>query len=211
VKKEVLMSKLAKLAVPALMLLPQAAWAQSFPAIGPHVRVEANVGGDRFQAQGTHRNRFGYGATAGGDIMFPAHILFGAEASYWRTRHGSQICTTGTASSTLCTRSGREYGAAFRLGLQVTPALLVYGKGGYVNNRQSGTFVSPTGLYYLNGQIVGPGYSTSARRSIDGYQLGGGVEFGLMSNLYVSAQYVRSRYDDHTSRQRALLGVGFHL
>ncbi len=52
----------------------------------------------------------------------------------------------------------------------------------------------------------------------DGYQLGGGVQYGMgsrfsgpLSGLYVSAQYVYSQYDDHTSRQRVMGGVGIHF
>ncbi|MCA1653757.1 MAG: outer membrane protein [Sphingomicrobium sp.] len=203
------MFKLASLALPALLLLPQAAQSQTTP-FNPYrgFRVEVNAGGDRFQAQGTHRNRFGYGASAGFDGLVTDHFLFGVEASYWRTRHGNEICTTDASGSTLCDRSGRELGAAFRAGFLVTPSLLIFGKAGFVKNRQSGSFVSPNGLFYINGRIVGPGYSISDRRNIDGYQLGGGIEYSLMRHVYVDAQYVRSRYDDRTSRQRVMAGVG---
>ncbi len=93
----------------------------------------------------------------------------------------------------------------------VTPRLLVFGKGGYVNNRQRKQFTPTGNLFYVNGQIVGPETPYYNRFSTDGYQLGGGVEYGMTNNVYVNAQYVYSRYDDHTSRQRTLFGIGYRF
>ena len=211
------MPKLIKLVLPALLFAPQVARAQDVPPPSPaspemtvapfSVRAELNAGGERFQAQGTHRNQAGYGGTAGVDLHLTPMILVGVEGSYWRARRERAICTT-VSGGTLCDRSGRELGAGFRAGVQILPTLLLYGKAGFVDNRQTGSFVSPTGIYYINGRIVGPGYSLASNRKLDGYQLGGGVEFSLMRNIYVSAQYIRSRYDDRTSRQRVVGGLG---
>lgn len=201
------MFKTALAALPILLLSAVPVSAQ----LVPHPRIEANIGYDRSDAQGAHRNRFGYGATAGADVSFPAGFVIGVEGSYWQARRRNQLCTVDGAGNTQCIRSGRELGFAGRVGFHATPALLLYGKGGYANNRQSGTFVSPKGIYYINGQIVGPGYATSNRDTVGGYQLGGGAEYSLMSNIYVSAQYIWSRYKDHTTRQRGVVGIGVHF
>lgn len=206
------MPKYLSLLLPVLMLAPHAARAQDAqPGTLYGVRIEADVGGDRFQAQSTHRNRFGYGGSIGWDGQLTRQITFGPEASYWRTKHGNEICSTDANDATLCSKSGREIGLGFRLGFRLTRQIMVFGKGGYAENRQSGSFVSTDGLYYINGQIVGPGYSLSNASKMDGYFYGGGVEYALIRNFYVNAQYVRSRYDNHTSRQRGMFGVGLRF
>jgi outer membrane immunogenic protein len=170
-------------------------------------RIEGNVGGDRFKAEGDHETKFGYGGTAGFDGLMGDRIVIGAEGSYWQPNGNSDACT-GFENGILCQRSDRELGAAVRAGYLITPKILIFGKGGYVNNLQRNSFSSSSGFYYVNGSIVGPGYSASHRYSTDGYQVGGGAEYSLTDMFYVSGQYVYSRYNDHTYRQRAMFGAG---
>ncbi|WP_298689620.1 porin family protein [uncultured Sphingomonas sp.] len=168
-------------------------------------RVEGDIGGDRFQSQGHHDNKFGYGATVGFDGQIGDKIVVGPEASYWRANNWSENCTAGNIGGSICHKSFEEYGAAVRAGYLVTPQLLVFAKGGYVSNEQRKAFAAPAGetSFYNHGRT-------------DGYQVGGGVEYSLTQvslplPVYVSAQYVYSNYDDHTARQRAMLGVGVHF
>ena len=167
-------------------------------------RVEGNVGGDRFQSQGTHNDKFGYGATIGFDGQIGERIVVGPEASFWRPGNGSENCTAGVNGGAVCHKAFEEYGVAIRAGYLVTPSLLVFGKGGYVSNEQRKSFVPAAG----SGEA---GYYNHGRT--DGYQVGGGVEYSLTSlhtplPVYVNAQYVYSNYQDHTSRQRVMAGVG---
>jgi outer membrane immunogenic protein len=169
------------------------------------IRIEGNAGGDRFQSQGRHRDKFGYGATVGFDGVIGDKIVVGPEASYWRSNDWTEICAGGTRGGNVCQKSFQEYGAAVRAGYLVTPNFLVYGKGGYVNNEQRKSFNAPVGQtgYYDH-------YTT------DGYQVGGGVEYSLGRDvmkmpLFVGAQYVFSQYSDHTSRQRVMGSIGFHF
>ena len=192
------------------MLASQPVLAQSMDTSFRGFRLEGDVGGDRFKAEGDHKTKFGFGGTAGFDGVVADRIVVGAEGSYWRPNHGSDDCT-GFGGGVLCQQSFRELGAAVRVGYLVTPKILVFGKGGYVNNLQRNSFVSSTGLFYVNGNIVGPGFSASRRYSTDGYQAGGGVEYSLTDMFYVSGQYVYSRYNDHTSRQRAMFGAGIRF
>jgi len=168
-------------------------------------RVEGNAGGDRFQSQGRHRDKFGYGATVGFDGVIGDKIVVGPEASYWRANNWSEICGGGRTGGTICQKSFQEYGAAVRAGYLVTPNFLVFGKGGYVNNEQRKSFSAPAGQTSFYDH-----YST------DGYQLGGGVEYSLGKDvmkmpIYVGAQYVYSQYSDHTSRQRVMGSIGLHF
>jgi outer membrane immunogenic protein len=173
-------------------------------------RIEGNVGWDQFKAFSNKRSKLGYGGTAGFDGMIGDKIVVGAEGSYWRTK-GDDLACTSLNGGTICQRSRYELGAAVRVGYLVTPMLMVFGKGGYVNDSQRQSFLSSTGLYYSNGQIVGPGFAAKSGGSIGGYQVGGGVEYSLTKMFYVSGQYVYSRYDNHTSRQRAMFGAGIRF
>ena len=170
-------------------------------------RVEGDAGGDRYQSQGVHRDKFGYGATIGFDGQIGDRIVVGPEATYWRANNYTENCTPGVVGGTLCNKSFDEFGVGVRAGVLLAPQILVFGKGGYVTNEQRKRFTAPVGQssYYDH-------YNT------DGYQVGGGVEFsmadrfqGPLSGLYVNAQYVYSNYDDHTSRQRVMGGIGIRF
>jgi outer membrane immunogenic protein len=169
------------------------------------LRVEGNVGGDRFQSQGHHNDKFGYGGTIGFDGVIGDKIVVGPEGSYWHANDGNQNCSAAGGNARICEKSFEEWGAGVRAGYLVTPAFLVYGKGGYVNNEQRKRIDSPTA-----GNILYDHYRT------DGYQVGGGVEYSLGRDvmkmpLFVGAQYVYSQYNDHTSRQRVMGSIGFHF
>lgn len=166
------------------------------------IRLEANAGGDRFQSQGVHNDKFGYGGTIGFDGQIGERIVIGAEGSYWRANDWSENCT-GAGGGTVCHKSFDEYGAAVRAGVLVTPQLLVFAKGGYVNNEQRKRLTTPTGGYYNH-------FNT------DGYQVGGGVEYSLTGEqtrmpVYANVQYVYSQYSDHTARQRVMAGIGLRF
>jgi outer membrane immunogenic protein len=167
------------------------------------IRIEGNVGGDRFQSQGVHNDEFGYGGTVGFDGVIGGKIVIGPEGSFWRANNGTENCRPGAAGGLLCRKSFDEWGAAVRAGYLVTPRFLVFGKGGYVNNEQRTRFDAPAGQT-----------SFSDRFSTDGYQVGGGVEYTVTGGrlpVYVNAQYVYSKYDDHTSRQRLMAGIGIRF
>ena len=192
-------------ATAAIALGAGAASAQDMTTSFRGFRIEGNAGGDRFQSQGTHNDKFGYGATVGFDGMIGDKIVIGPEASFWRANKWTQNTTPGVIGGDVSTRSFEEYGAAVRIGYQVTPALMVFGKGGYVNNEQRKAFAAPAGetSYYDH-------YRT------DGYQVGGGVEFSLDQiktpvPLYANVQYVYSNYNDHTARQRVMGGIGIRF
>lgn len=199
------MRTLTLFAAAALSLYASQAVAQDVTTSFRGFRAEGNFGWDQFKSEGTHNNKFGYGATVGFDGMIGSRIVIGPEASYWRANGWSQNCGSGVVGGDVCTKGFQEYGAAVRAGYLVTPSLLVFGKAGYVNSEQRKRFNAPAGetSFYNH-------YST------DGYQVGGGVEYTLDQlhtpvPVYVSAQYVYSNYDDHTSRQRVMGGIGIRF
>jgi outer membrane immunogenic protein len=169
-------------------------------------RLEGNFGGDRFQSEGVHNDKFGFGGTIGFDGQIGDKIVIGPEGTYWQANNWNENVTGGVNGGTVAHKSFEEYGAAVRAGYLFTPNLLVFGKAGWVTNDQRKSFAAPagqTGFYNHTGT--------------DGYQLGGGVEYTLPSfgsmplPVYVSAQYVYSNYDDHTTRQRLMGGVGIRF
>lgn len=180
-----------------LMLAVQPAQAQVTTSFRGF-RAEGQVGLDRFQSQGAHRNKLGYGGAGGFDGVINDRFVVGAEGSYWRGNKWSENCTPGTiGGGTICTKSFEELGAAVRAGVLVRPNMLAYVSGGYVNNEQRMRFSAPRGQT-----------SFSDRYRTDGYQLGGGVEYSLTDKYYVNAAYKYSQYSDHTARQRAMMVSG---
>ena len=185
-------------------LISQAASAQETSSFRG-IRVEGNVGGDRFQSQGVHDDNFGYGGTIGFDGVIGGKIVIGAEGSYWRANNWAENCTPAGIGGSICHKSFEEWGAAVRAGYLVSPRLLVFGKGGFVNNEQRKRFDAPAGQASFYDHF-----------GTDGYQLGGGVEYTLTDTalpvpVYVNAQYVYSQYHDHTSRQRLMAGIGIRF
>lgn len=196
------MRKLLILNAATLALMSQAAFAQDLTSSFRGFRVEGNAGGDRFQSQGTHNDKLGYGGSGGFDGMLGDKIVVGAEGSFWRANRWTHNTTGGAVGGTIDDKSFQEYGAAIRAGYLLTPGLLVFGKAGYVNNEQRKRFDAPAGETSFYNHV-----------HTDGYQVGGGVEYSLTQltlplPVYVSAQYVYSNYDDHTARQRVMAGVG---
>ncbi|MEN2785615.1 outer membrane protein [Sphingomonas qilianensis] len=177
------------------------------------IRVEGQVGGDRFQSQGTHNDSFGYGGLIGFDGTIGDRFVIGAEGTLWNPDDTENCVAAGVnGSGTLCQKSFQEYGVAVRAGVLVTPQLLVYGKGGFVNNEQRKSFTGSAIAAPAGGGNLATGVGGYYDHfNTDGYQVGGGVEYSLTDQFYVNGEYKFSQYSDNTSRQRALIGVGFRF
>jgi outer membrane immunogenic protein len=174
------------------------------------VRIEANAGPDRYSSSDTHRTKFGYGASAGADIQMNRFVL-GLEGSYWRDEKHITNCVTGGAGTFCNSSGGQELGAAVRAGYAFTPQLLLFGKLGYVRDRQRNVFTSSGGPFFVNGEIVPGPPSSDSRFGQSGYEAGGGVEYSLARHFYADAQYVYSKYRNHSVRNRVMLGVGYRF
>ncbi|MGF7153844.1 outer membrane protein [Novosphingobium gossypii] len=168
------------------------------------IRLEGNVGGDRFQSQGNHNDKFGFGGTVGFDGTIGNKIVIGAEGSFWKPGSGNENSTLLGNGNVVNHKAFEEWGAAVRAGYLVTPQFLVFGKAGYVNGEQRKSIEGPAG-----NTLVYDHYRA------DGYQVGGGVEYTVLpaarTPVYVNAQYVYSNYHGDTSRQRVMAGVGIRF
>ena len=162
-------------------------------------RAEVQGGRDWFHSQGTHDGKLAFGGALGFDGQFDKFVV-GPEVSYWRSR--DENVTAGVAGGQVRHKSFNEIGAGIRAGYLVTPQVLLYGIGGYVNDEQRKAFISPAangaGSYYNH-------------VTTDGYQLGVGGEYSLTDLFYVGAGYRYAKYDDHTRRDRLFLSAGIRF
>ncbi|MFK4792254.1 porin family protein [Sphingobium sp. ZW T5_29] len=125
---------------------------------------------------------FAYGVTTGFDLAVTPNITFGPEVSLSDT-------TVGDAGLEL----SRDLAASVRLGYVLNPQLLAFGKVGYANTRFE---VS----------------NSNAGFSVEGVRYGGGIEFALNGNTYISAEYQRTEYEDNfNGRDAGVVGVGFRF
>ena len=85
----------------------------------------------------------------------------------------------------------RDLAASVRLGYIVNPRFLAFGKVGYADTRFE---FAGTNLNY------------------EGVRFGGGVEFAVTGNSYVSAEYQRTEYEDGLGgRDAGVVGFGFRF
>lgn len=86
----------------------------------------------------------------------------------------------------------RDLAASVRLGYVVTPRVLAFGKVGYATTRFD---------------VAGVGST-----NFEGVRYGGGVEFAVTGNTYISAEYQRSEYEnDFGGRDAGVVGIGFRF
>ncbi len=182
--------------------------AHAEPFSGPY--VGASIGLDRDVVgpsifDGTLLDRkakqssFDLGAFAGHNYRIGQHFVISPEAginfSVDDTLHG----TSGTAGVTLDPQ--RQIDLSVRAGYLVTPKTLVYARGGYSNIRAHSTVADST-------------QSVTNARSLDGYLVGGGVEYALTPKISTRLEYRYNQYkvdEGNYQRHQALLGVAYHF
>lgn len=198
------MKNLVLAALAATSLVPVAAQAQEVaPGSFAGFRVEGNIGWDKMQSYGNNNEKLGYGGSAGWDGNVSERIVVGPEVSYWRPNNGRNSVVSDNG---LAVKQGRDmWAGTVRVGVRATPDLLVFGKGGYVNQRQRTFVATQTGVL-------------ESKDHVGGYQVGGGLQYApadkfsfVPANVYVSAQYAYSRFDNRTKDQHAMAGIGFRF
>lgn len=116
-------------------------------------------------------NTVTYSAAVGGDIGIGNRLTVGIEGN----------------ASDVFSHQGRTYGAGARVGVALTPSVLVFGRVGYTNVRDR-----------LN-------------RNLDGVAYGGGVNIALTHNLYGNIEYRRSSVTNGVRTNGAQVGVGIRF
>lgn len=85
----------------------------------------------------------------------------------------------------------RDIGVGARLGYVFNDKVMVYGKGGYANYRN---------IDFRN-----------RATALDGFRVGGGVEYALTKNLYTKVEYRYSDFNGNVGKHGGLAGVGLRF
>ncbi len=176
------------------------------PASAQILRAEVQAGGSQFSAAGDEDRSFGYGAAAGADFNVGGFIL-GVEATYWwpgACFKASEDCPaevrTVDQGNFVNHKSFEEFGIAARAGVMVTPATLVYVKGGVVRNAQRKEVLQ--GAFEHRGPRPGFIYDDYNR---GGWTAGASIEQQVSGPFYVKAE---GRYSDY---KRGQISGGTHM
>jgi outer membrane immunogenic protein len=122
-----------------------------------------------------------YGVSAGYDIALTPNVTFGPEV----TLGDSTVDSAGVEVS-------RDLAASVRLGYILTPQVLAFGKVGYASTRLEAS-------------------NSNAGFALEGVRFGGGLEYAISPNTYISAEYQRTEYEDNGSRDAGVVGIGFRF
>ena len=174
---------------------------------GPYVGVTAGWErgeiADRIETQSitgeVSRDALVLGGYAGYNHKVTDRIVIGAEAGFSATVDDQIRAASAGKSLTIDPRYSFDLSA--RAGYLVTDQALVYVRGGYANNRVRTT---------LDG-LTGP---VTASDNLDGWQLGGGVEYAITDRISARAEY---RYSDFGTnggqydRHQTLVGVSYNF
>lgn len=174
---------------------------------GPYVGVtagwERSEIADRIDTQpitgDASRDALVLGGYAGYNIKATDRIVIGAEAGFSASVDDRNRAASAGKSLTIDPRYSFDLSA--RAGYLVTDKALVYVRGGYANTRVRTT---------LDG-LTGP---VTASDNLDGWQVGGGLEYAISDRISARAEY---RYSDLGSnggqydRHQTLVGVSYNF
>jgi outer membrane immunogenic protein len=166
------------------------------PFTGP--RVEGQIGWDRVQGDGGHKDGVDYGVAAGYDVQLGRAVI-GAEAELSDSNTKQCAGSKTAADPRDCLKTGRDIYVGGRVGTVVGPKTLLYVKAGYTNAQAK--FTSNDGTDQV----------TLAKTNLDGVRVGAGAEYAIGPNSYVKAEYRYSNYQDGVSRNQVVGGFGFRF
>ncbi|HKT76206.1 MAG TPA: outer membrane beta-barrel protein [Sphingobium sp.] len=135
------------------------------------------------------------GVTAGYDSFGNEGVSYGVSAGYDvaltpSITFGPEVTLGDSTVDAAGVEVSRDLAASVRLGYILTPQVLAFGKVGYASTRI---------------EVAGTG------AAFEGVRFGGGVEFAVTGNTYISAEYQRTEYENNGSRDAGVVGVGFRF
>jgi outer membrane immunogenic protein len=137
------------------------------------------------------------GITAGYDTYQGADgVSYGVSAGYDlaatpNLRAGVDVSLGDSTVDGAGFKASRDLAASLRLGYVVNPQILAFGKVGYASSRIE---------------------TAGASAAFEGVRFGGGLEYALTPNTYVSAEYQRTEYEQNLGgRDGGVVGVGFRF
>lgn len=108
-----------------------------------------------------------------------------------RVTFGPEVSFSDSTAGDDGVEASRDIAASIRLGYAVTPRVLAFTKVGYASSRIE----------------VG-----GAHTSLEGVRFGGGLEYAVTPNTYVSAEYQRTEYEDNAGgRDAGVVGIGYRF
>lgn len=172
---------------------------------GPY--VAGMVGYDNVRAGVTglgsgHDDGLLYGGVIGYDINV-AGAVFGIEGEYADSNTKESISDVLVAGDRASLKADRDLYAGIRIGGEVAPNVMLYGKGGYTNAKVKGV--------YDDGLVV-----VTDSDKMDGYRLGAGVET-TFSGFTTRVEYRYSSYGKYRGtgvdfqRHQVALLVGYRF
>lgn len=182
------------------------AYADTFD--GPYVGVaagwERSEIADRIEARAitgeASRDALVLGGYAGYNLKATDRIVIGAEAGFTAAVDDTARATSAGRPLSIDPRYSFDLSA--RAGYLVTDKALVYVRGGYANSRVRTTFAPATGAPVVTSD------------NLDGWQVGGGLEYAISDRISARAEY---RYSDLGSnggqydRHQTLIGVSYNF
>ncbi|MBB3695116.1 outer membrane protein [Sphingomonas sp. BK580] len=188
------------LATPAL--------AQNGDFSGP--RLEALAGYDNLQDGGDGdsegREGFTYGALLGYDFQ-RGNIVYGIDGEITDATTKSRSYNEVTAGDRFSVEAGRDLYIGGRLGYVISPAAMIYAKGGYTNARVESRYQPNTGA---DSELVD-------KADLDGFRLGAGLEYKLTPTAFVKGEYRYSHYGEiegyniDLDRHQLMAGLGIRF
>lgn len=194
---------IAALAVLGAAAAPAHADTFDGPYIGVTAGWERSEIADRIDTQpitgNASRDGLVLGGYAGYNLKATDRIVIGVEAGFSASVDDQNRAASAGKSLTIDPRYSFDVSA--RAGYLVTDKALVYVRGGYANTRVRTT---------LDG-LTGP---VTASYNLDGWQVGGGLEYAITDRISARAEY---RYSDLGSnggqydRHQTLVGVSYNF
>lgn len=174
---------------------------------GPYVGVTAGWElsdiADRIEAQPitgqASRDAVVLGGYAGYNLKATDRIVIGAEAGFSATVDDKTLAASAGKSLTIDPRYSFDVSA--RAGYLVNDKALVYVRGGYANTRVR------TALDGLTGPVT-------SSDNLDGWQVGGGLEYAITDHISARAEYRYSDFGNNGGqydRHQTLVGVSYNF
>ena len=156
-----------------------------------------------------------YGIGVGYDFPVGGAVV-GIEAEASDSTAGEEELNPFGNGSSASFEAERDLYVGVRAGFPVSPSTLVYAKGGYTNAR-----------FGLDADD-GAGFTGDFDTTLDGFRVGGGVEFAFSENMFGKVEYRYSNYSDldvdvdetttsfedfdvNTDRHQVVAGVGLRF
>ncbi|HYZ49201.1 MAG TPA: porin family protein [Sphingomonas sp.] len=187
-----------KLVVSSLVALFAAGSAQAAPSGG---RIEAFVGYDNNKFSAADFNVDAstdgvvFGVGLGYDLAVSSGVALGIDLE---ASDSSAELSASEGGISAKASAERDLYAGGRITFAASDRVNLYVKGGYTNAR-------------LKASVTGGGLDESVSGTVDGFRVGGGVQFMISKSVYLGGEYRYSNYEGDYSRNQVVGTLGFRF